>query len=460
MKTLYVRIVLMTILIVLGSGVLSFLLCNFYYQGQLKQYNEQKLMGIATDVVQKYEQFPAIDLHEYLTGVADLNYQLYLVDATGEGTMFGAPFKEMELDPSIVPSVLAGKPYPGVMESQHGPFITGFFENTLANSIGVPLHANGTTYALFLRPNIEGMLGEVRILLAMLLVLTFVISLLFLVIFTRFIVSPIKRLTAATQQIAEGEFDIDLEVARGDEIGELAKHFSKMASELKKLEEMRQEFVSNVSHEIQSPLTSIQGFSQALRTEEMSLEERDAHLAIIEEESRRLSSLSQQLLTLSALDKGGALVRKTSFRLDEQIREVVLMLEWQWREKNLQLDLQLPKVTLDADSNFLHLVWVNLLTNAIKFTPEGGTIALQLEDDGFEVKATVADDGIGIAPHQLARVFERFYIADPSRDRTERSGSGLGLAIVKKIISLHRGTIEVKSELGVGTAFTIILPRL
>ncbi|MGZ4123580.1 MAG: sensor histidine kinase, partial [Tumebacillaceae bacterium] len=337
--------------------------------------------------------------------------------------------------------------------------VTGFFENTLDNSVGVPLHAGGKVYALFLRPNIERMFGEVRILFALLLVLTFSISLLLLVIFTRFLVNPIKRLTKATQQIAEGEFDISLDVSRTDEIGELARHFSQMTDELRKVENMRQEFVSNVSHEIQSPLTSIQGFALALRTEELPDEERESYLAVIEAESRRLSSLSTQLLTLARLDKETAMPEKTAFRLDEQIREVVLLLEWQWEEKDLQLVLDLPEVTVQGDRQLLHLVWINLLTNSIKFTPPGGTLRVQVTPQPHEVMVAVQDSGIGIPQSELKRVFERFYKADKSRNRTQ-SGSGLGLAIVQKIVHLHRGRVEVQSEPGVGTTFSIRLPHL
>ncbi|MCX7568758.1 HAMP domain-containing sensor histidine kinase [Tumebacillus sp. DT12] len=450
---------MLTVIVVLASGVLAFLLSNLYYQWQLKSHNEERLMHMAQSIASEYERHPMLDLHEYLTLIADLNYRLYIVDEQGHGTMYGSPFKDTHPDPAIVERVRNGQPYHGVKERKHELFVTGYFENTLANSVGVPLKTANQTYVLFLRPDIESAFGELRVLLAWLLVLTFGISLIFLTILTRLLVQPIKRLTAATNQIAEGDFDVHYEIARGDEIGELARHFSKMAGELKKLEAMRQEFVSNVSHEIQSPLTSIQGFSQALRTEEMSAEEREVYLSIIESESRRLSSISQQLLTLAALDKGNAALDKTEYRLDEQLREVALMLEWQWQEKDLHLELELPDVTVRADRQLLHLVWINLLTNSIKFTEAGGAITLQLSSDVGEVHLLIRDTGIGIAAAELPHIFDRFYKADKSRNRN-RSGSGLGLSIVQKIIRQHRGQIEVDSTPGIGTTFLIRLPRL
>lgn len=459
MKTLYFRIVAMTMLIILGSSVLSFLLSNLYYQSFVKEYNEQKLMSLADDVVREYEAHPTLDLAEYLNTIANLSYQLYVVDPQGHGALYGAPFRDSTIDPAIVQQVQSGHRYHGIMTYKHGLFVTGFFRNTLENSVGVPLHVQNQTYALFLRPNIERMFGEVQILLTMLLVITFMLSLLFLVVFTRFLVNPIKRLTQATKQIAEGQFELKLESNRQDEIGDLARHFSRMAGELKKLEAMRQEFVSNVSHEIQSPLASIQGFSQALRTEDMPPEEQDAYLAIIETESRRLSSLSQQLLTLASLDKEATTFDKMSYRLDEQIREIVLLLEWQWQEKQLHLEVELPDVTVNLDRQLMHLVWINLLTNAIKFTPEHGTISVQLQEGEQDVRVTVRDTGRGIPTDELPRIFDRFYKGDKARNRTQ-AGTGLGLAIVQKIIKLHRGAVHVESELGVGTSFFITLPRL
>ncbi|MBL0385739.1 HAMP domain-containing protein [Tumebacillus sp. ITR2] len=459
MRTLYVRIVVLTILALLVSSVLSFLLANLYYQSFLKSYNEEKLMGVAESLVAEYEANPTLELDPYLQTAAHLNYQLFTIDEQGHRTSYGTEFKDDRLDDGVVQRVLGGEKYQGILENRHGLFVTGFFENTLQNSVGVPLHVGGKTYAVFLRPDIERMFGEVRVLLAFLLVGTLVLSLLFLVVFMRFVVKPINRLTAATQKIAEGEYDIRLESSRRDEIGELARQFSKMAGELKQVEAMRQEFVSNVSHEIQSPLTSIKGFSQALRTADMEADERDLYLGIIEAESERLSSLSKQLLTLASLERESAAPDKTPYRLDEQIREAVLVLEWQWQEKNLHMALDLPEVTVQGDRQLLHLVWINLLTNAIKFTPAEGSVEVELINEGSDLWITIRDTGIGIPASEVPRVFERFYKGDKSRNRTA-AGSGLGLAIVSKIVALHRGHIHVESEWGVGTEVRVRLPRL
>src|SRR5699024_6238394 len=173
-------------------------------------------------------------------------------------------------------------------------FVTGFFDSELRNTVGVPIQVNGETNALFLRPNAVQQFGEMRTFLAVLLVLLLLFSFLLILISTRFIVLPIQRLTEATKKIAAGNYHIKLKENRSDEIGRLAKDFSRMSNQLAQTEEKRQDFVSSVSHEIQSPLTSIQGFSQALREEDITEEDQQRYLSIIESESRRLSLLSKQ----------------------------------------------------------------------------------------------------------------------------------------------------------------------
>lgn len=456
MKSLYVRLVLTFIAIVILSGTLGFLLANAYYQRNLKAYNEQKITRIGEEIISLYENRSGLDLQAYLTHVANLNFQLYMVDEQGGASDYGTPFRDKQISPEIIQRVLAGEIYRGITEEQHGLFVTGFFENSLKNSIGLPIEENGKRYALFVRPNIELQFGEVHILFAYLLLATLLISMLLILIFTRYLVKPIKTLTYATKRLAEGEYKIELDIARRDEIGELAVHFAQMTESLKQLDDMRQEFVSNVSHEIQSPLTSIQGFSQAIRSGGVTDEQQKAYLTIIEEESRRLSSLSKQLLTLASLDKETHPVEPSVYRLDEQIRQVLLMLEIQWQEKRLQIDLHLPKTMIYADKSLFNQVWINLITNSIKFTPTEGNIRIEIHREA-RIAVTIRDSGCGISEEELERVFERFYKGDKSRNRTS-TGSGLGLSIVKKIVEIADGSLKIESKPGEGTSVTVLLP--
>lgn len=192
-----------------------------------------------------------------------------------------------------------------------------------------------------------------------------------------------------------------MNVSRSDEIGDLAQHFSKMTHSIQRLDDMRQEFVSNVSHEIQSPLASIQGFSQTLQSEELTKEQRNQYLSIIEKESRRMSSLSKQLLMLASLDKVDDPLQRSKFDLAQQIRQVLFMLEWNWREKDMVIEMDLPSTVISADEKLLNQVWTNLITNSIKYSESGSSINIRIKSIGSTVEVTIADTGIGIPEEDL-----------------------------------------------------------
>lgn len=263
----------------------------------------------------------------------------------------------------------------------------------------------------------------------------------------------------AMGRIAKGDFSVRLEDTAEDNlvVGALVKSVNTMALELNQMEAMRQEFISTVSHEIQSPLTSIRGFARALQNEELSAADRAHYLTIIEEESVRLSKLSDNLLKLASLDVDQPMLSPTSYRLDRQLRQIIVACEPQWSEKCLTIDVSLEDLSITADEEMVSQVWGNLLHNSIKFTPPGGCISIGLRQIDGSAVCTIADTGIGIAPEDQLRVFERFFKADVSRERA-RGGSGLGLAIAQKIIALHQGAIEVESALGRGATFRVRLP--
>ncbi len=270
----------------------------------------------------------------------------------------------------------------------------------------------------------------------------------------------------ALDRIAKGDFSIRLDDAlfaaedrrfRDNMVGELVQSVNHMAHELNQLENMRQEFISDVSHEIQSPLTSIRGFARALQNGRLSPEEQSHYLAIIETESIRLSRITENLLRLASLESRQVKFEPQPIRLDRQIRGLILACEPQWAGKGIEMDAELEEVTANADEDMLSQVWTNLIHNAIKFTPGGGRVcvALRRQDDRAEFR--ISDTGIGIAEEDRAHVFERFYKADKARQRTE-GGSGLGLSIARKIVEMHLGTIGLESEAGQGATFTVSLP--
>ncbi|WCF09978.1 HAMP domain-containing histidine kinase [Paenibacillus thiaminolyticus] len=263
----------------------------------------------------------------------------------------------------------------------------------------------------------------------------------------------------AVNRISKGDFDVTIAMNEDfeHEYGMLIESINKLAGELGVMEKMRQEFISNVSHEIQSPLTSIRGFAHALQNKELSEEERQHYLQIIEMETARLSKLSDNLLKLTSLESEHHPIKPQSYRLDQQLRTLVLASEPQWAAKGLDIELHLDKVHITADEDMLGQVWVNLIHNAIKFTPESGFIHIGLTAHEPYVEVRIEDSGIGIDEDHLPHLFERFFKADASRNRMQ-GGSGLGLSIVQKIVQLHQGTIAVSSEGGSGTVFCVKLP--
>ncbi|TQR35197.1 HAMP domain-containing histidine kinase [Lysinibacillus sphaericus] len=262
----------------------------------------------------------------------------------------------------------------------------------------------------------------------------------------------------ALSRIAKGDFTVKLDLKTDeDQFGQLIHGINHMAVELGEMERMRQEFISNVSHEIQSPLTSINGFAKALKNIDLPEDKRQRYLAIIEMESNRLSKISDNLLKLTSLESQHHPFEPRHYRLDKQLRNVVLALEPNWLVKNIDMDMQLENISVMADEDLMNQVWMNLLSNSIKFTPAAGTITISMTKQMDTMTINVHDNGIGLTVEQQKHVFERFYKADQSRT-TENGGSGLGLSIVKKIIDMHNGTITVESIPAEFTTFFVTLP--
>lgn len=269
----------------------------------------------------------------------------------------------------------------------------------------------------------------------------------------------LSNLIHAMGQIAQGNFNIRVIKPTLDDgqTAELIESVNKMALDLNQVENMRQEFISNVSHEIQSPLASIRGFALALRNEQLSAEERRHYLDIIDIETRRLSALSDNMLKLASLETQNMKFEPRPYRLDKQLRHLILACEPQWMDKQIDMQLFLDETYITADEDLLSQVWINLIHNSIKFTQDGGEVRVDLQQHGNQIKVRISDNGIGISEEDHPRIFERFYKADTARERSQ-GGSGLGLSISKKIIALHNGTITVQGTLGEGSVFIVSLP--
>ncbi|WP_010096516.1 sensor histidine kinase [Ornithinibacillus scapharcae] len=333
-------------------------------------------------------------------------------------------------------------------------------DNQSARIIGVPIHVSGQQYALITRIDYEDEFEDLQQGVFVSLLLVLLIGSILIFFASTYLVKPIRRLTQASRKIAKGDFSVRVEKKNRknqDEVGELIDSFNHMTAELEKIDTMRADFVSNVSHEIQSPLTSIKGFTKAIMDDVVPKEDQKEYLQIIYQEIERMSRLSENLLRMASLDSEHHPYHPTSYRLDEQIRNSVLTTEPLWSKKNIDIRLEIEPVEIFADKDLMEQVWLNLITNSIRYSDEDGVVEVTIEIVSNKIKVKVKDNGIGIPKEAMPNIFGRFYKVDRSRNRSVE-GNGLGLSIVKKILRMHKFSIEVESEEGVGSTFTVNIP--
>lgn len=268
---------------------------------------------------------------------------------------------------------------------------------------------------------------------------------------------PINKITAATKKVSDGDYDIELGTDRKDEIGKLTENFNKMIKSLQSTEKLQQEFINNVSHEIKTPISSIEGFAKLLDDDNLSKEERKEYVNIIVEESKRLSDLTGKMLSLSKLHNQEKIINMQEFMISEQIRKAISILEPKWAKKDLKINVKLEEKMFLGDENLIFQVWMNILDNAIKFSNNNGKIDVVLTQEKDKIVVKIKDYGKGIPDDELEKVFERFYQIDKSHSE---DGAGLGLAIVKRIIELSEGQIEIESKENIGTTVIVRLPAL
>ncbi len=273
---------------------------------------------------------------------------------------------------------------------------------------------------------------------------------------TRHSISEIVNISGATKEIAKGNFDVELnEDINIAELHDMAHNFNIMARELARTEMLRNDFIENVSHEFKTPLAAIEGYSTLLQKKDLTEGKRQEYARRILHNVRRLSVLTSNILLLSRLENQDNGIPREEFCLDEQLREVILLFEDKWNEKELELEIDLDSVDYYGNKELLANVWQNILENAIKFVAQGGWIRVLLRREDAWIRVSIADNGAGMSAEVRQRVFEKFYQGDRSRSS---QGNGLGLALAKRIVNMHDGNIEVNSKEGKGTEFTVLLP--
>ncbi len=287
------------------------------------------------------------------------------------------------------------------------------------------------------------------------------IALVLAALIARSVARPLQYMSTAAGQIAQGDFSTRVPVNGPHEVRTLADSFNSMARQVATTQQAQRDFLANVSHDLRTPLTSIQGFSQAIAEGVAADPESARHAAqIIHDEAGRLHRLVEELLDLARIEAGQADMRRGSVQVGDVLRAISDSLSVKAREKSLQIDLateeSLPRIAGDADR--LAQVFTNLIDNAIKHTPDGGKVTVSAKAERDHLLVIVSDTGPGIPAEDLPRVFERFYQVDKSRQRQPRDGVGLGLAIARQIVEAHGGSLEVSSVEGCGATFTVRLP--
>jgi signal transduction histidine kinase len=280
---------------------------------------------------------------------------------------------------------------------------------------------------------------------------------------------PVKKILAATEKLTNGDFTARIEPSpsslrsSGNELDVIIANFNIMAAELGSVETLQTDFIANVSHELKTPLAVIQNYATMLRDPELAASDRDVYAAKISQATQRLSELISNILRLNKLDNQHIAPKNDTFLLNEQLEEVLVAHEALWEAKNLDLRADLDDdITVTSDRSLLELAWNNIVSNAIKFSNDGGSLAVSVQKvmgegkgDPHLARVRVTDSGIGMDADTRRHVFDKFYQGDTAHSG---QGNGLGLALVARIVEICGGAISVESELGQGTTFTVDLP--
>jgi signal transduction histidine kinase len=284
------------------------------------------------------------------------------------------------------------------------------------------------------------------------LIVSLLIGIVLSAVMSHIMVKHVSRLIDKMNHLASGDFKTRLEFGKPlcdhPTVREITESFNQMAEELEHTEMLRGDFINNFSHEFKTPIVSIAGFTKLIKKGKLSEEQKAEYLDIIEEESLRLSDMATNVLNMTKIENQTILTDITTFNLSEQIRSCVLLLEKRWSGKNLELSLEFDEHEICACEELLKQVWINLLDNAIKYSPEYGMIVIKIREEGAFYHISIANSGIEIPQEKQQKIFEKFYQADESHSSP---GNGIGLSIVKSVIDLHGGQVSAECKNGITT---------
>ena len=274
---------------------------------------------------------------------------------------------------------------------------------------------------------------------------------------SKIFVSPMMKLGDAMRKVAGGDFSVRLDcTSKIRDVREVYGSFNTMVKELGNTETLQTDFVSNVSHEFKTPINAIEGYASLLQDSQLTDEQKNAYIDKIIFNTRRLSDLVGNILLLSKVNNQTISLKASTFRLDEQVRQSILALENKWEKKEIEFDIDLDEIEYTGYENLLSHVWLNLIDNAVKFSPQNGQIRIRLKQLAGSVTFSIWDNGLPIPEADIGRIFNKFYQGDNSH---ASEGNGLGLALVRKIVAAAHGTINVTSSEDAGTEFVVALPN-
>lgn len=284
-----------------------------------------------------------------------------------------------------------------------------------------------------------------------------IVSLIFTILASRNSLKDLNNFLDAINKVSKGDFTVKLDSDKTKTLRPVYKSFNQMVKELNSIEMLRDDFISSFSHEFKTPIVSIKGFAKLAKSPIITEQERNDYLNIIISEINRLVTLSEDTLLLTNLESQEIVIEKEPFSLDEEIRRSIVLLQNDWENKNINLQLELENITFNGNSSLIQQLLINILNNSIKFTPKNGTISISLKEiENNSVLIKIKDDGIGMDEHTIKHIFDKFYQADSAR---ASQGLGLGMSIAKRIVELCEGKIKIESKLNEGASFLITLPN-
>lgn len=460
--SLYYKFILAYLLFgLLSFATIATVSSNMTYQHLVEQkadalYNEATMLANSCSGVYQGKRLDLETAYPHMEAVSTyLKADVWLLDQTGTIIADNRRQREGTFIEHFDPTAQGNRLY------SMGNYYNLFQTEVL--SVIAPITGNMNTYGYVVihlplsvvRAEQNGFLNIVYITAAIL----FGLSLIILLVFTRIVYFPLKKITFAASEYAVGNLSHDIQITTQDEIGYLANTLNYMSNQLNEMEEYQRKFIANVSHDFRSPLTSIKGYLEAILDGTIPPELYEKYLSIVITETDRLNKLTRSMLTLNSLDNKGYLSR-TNFDINRTIKATAAAFEGTCDAKDITFDLTFSDSTqmVYADLGKIQQVLYNLIDNAIKFSKEGSTIYIKTSVRHEKVFISVKDTGCGIPKQSLNKIWERFYKNDTSRGK-DKKGTGLGLAIVKEIIQYHGENIDVISTEGVGTEFIFSLPK-